>query len=189
MKEILEGINEFVNGCLGPLGSSNGSFYGWPDWIRDFLIQALAFLVLFFVVRFFLWKPLSNYLAKKAEATDKTLMEAQEVLNSNLEKERELDKRFAEASEEIDKLLEKARLEGEKKRESIINEAKEEARRRVEAADTQIALDIKRQKEDIREAIIEIAFLAASKIAGEEVDKKKYLALVEQIIDSGLKDE
>ena len=42
MEEILKGISDFVEECLGPLGGGEG--YGWPDWFRDFAIQALATL-------------------------------------------------------------------------------------------------------------------------------------------------
>ena len=48
MEEILKGISDFVEECLGPLGGGEG--YGWPDWFRDFAIQALATLLLFLVV-------------------------------------------------------------------------------------------------------------------------------------------
>jgi len=188
MQKILEEINRFVNGALGPiLGSKDG--YDWGEWIRDFLIQFIAFIILIVIIRFFLWKPLTAYLAKKAEATDQTLIEAKQIKEKNEELNKELQEKFDNAQNEIKEMLAKASLEGQRKREEIINDAKEEARRRIELAEEQIALEIKRQKEDIKQEIVDIAFLAAAKIAEKEVDKKKYLQLVENIIESGLKDE
>lgn len=188
MKEILEGIAKFVNGALGPLGAADPN-YGWPDWIRDFLVQMIALLVLFLVVRFFLWKPISAFLAKKAAATDQELVEAKALNEENKRLNLELQDKMANAQNEIKDLLAKANIEGQKKKEEIINAAKEEAIKRIEDATVQIELEVKRQKEDIRQAIVDIAFLAASKIAEKEVDRNKYLSLVEEIIESGIKDE
>jgi len=188
MKEILEEVNRFVNGALGPILGAKGS-YDWGEWIRDFLVQFIAFIILIIIIRLFLWKPLTAYLAKKAEATDQALLEANQIKASNQALNDELQARLDNATNEIREMLSKASLEGQRKREEIINEAKEEARRRIELAEEQIELEIKRQKEDIKQEIVDIAFLAASKIAEEEVDRKKYLHLVENIIESGLKDE
>ena len=187
MKEILEGISKFVNECLGPLGSSDGSFYGWPDWIRDFLIQLAAFIILILVVRFFLWKPICKFLAAKQEATDQELESAKKIKADALKLQEEVQVKFDSASLEIKELLAKANIEGQRRKEEIVNEAKEEAKRRIEEADALIKSDIEKQKDDIKNEIVEIAFLAASKIALEEVDRKKYLGLVENIIESGLK--
>jgi len=187
MKEILQGISDFVNSCLGPLGS--GGQYGWPDWMRDFLVQLAAFIILILVVRIFLWKPITAFLAKKAAATDGALEEAKAKRQEAQELSDELQARLDNASEEIKALILKATEEGNRKREEIINEAKEEAQRRIDAAENQIALEIKKKREDIKQEIVDIAFLAASKIAEKEVDQKQYLKLVENIIESGLTDE
>lgn len=189
MKEILDGIAQFVNDCLGPLGSSNGSFYGWPDWVRDFIIQLLALVILFLIVRFFLWKPVTNFINAKAEAVDSELIKANEIALENQKINDELNAKMASAEEEIKQLLANANLEGQRRKETIINEAKLEAKRRIDEASTQIDLEVKRQKEDIKQAIVDIAFLAASQIAEREVSKEKYLSLVESIIESSLKDE
>ena len=188
MKEILEKIAEFVNGALGPLGASNPN-YGWPDWIRDFLVQMIALVVLFLIIRIFLWKPITAFLANKAAATDKELEEAIALKEENKKLNLELQDRLGHAQEEIKEILAKANVEGQKKKEEIVAQAKEEARKRLEDASVQIELEVKRQKEDIRQEIVDIAFLAASKIAEKEVDRNKYLSLVEEIIESGIKDE
>lgn len=188
MKEILEGIAKFVNGCLGPLGSASPD-YGWPDWIRDFIVQIIALVVLILVVRIFLWKPITKFLALKAEATDKEMNEALALKAENEKLSLELKDQFNNAQEEIKGILAKANIEGQKKKEEILNQAKEEARKRIEDATIQIELEVKRHKEDIKKEIVDIAFLAASKIAEKEIERSKYLSLVEEIIESGMKDE
>ena len=184
MEEILKGISEFVDGCLGPLGS--GGEYGWPDWIRDFFIQILATLILFLIVRHFLWKPVTALLEARKNVIDKELIDAKEHRENAVKLEAELQIKYDECKAEIQRLLKQAEAQGNQRREEIIAAAKDEANRRIKRADEEIAFDISQQKNDIKNQIVEIAFLAAETIVGHEVDKTKYLSKINEIIDSGL---
>ncbi len=187
MEEILKGISDFVKECLGPLGGAEN--YGWPDWIRDFLVQALATLLLFLVIRFFLWKPVTNLLESRRSAIDKELDGAKEARRSAIKIEKELKAKLAQSKLDIQALLKQAENEGNIQKEEIIKEAKLEAARRLEMAKEEIALEVKRQEDEIKNQIVDIAFLAAGKIVGREVDRDKYLYAVQKIIDSGLKND
>ena len=70
-----------------------------------------------------------------------------------------------------------------------INEAKLEAKRRIELANDEINAEIMQKQNDIKDQIVTIAFMAAEKIVGKEIDKNTYLNEVTNIIDSGLKNE
>ena len=72
LQDALDRIAEIVNVCLGPLGS-NG--FTW-DSIRDFLIQLASTLILFIVIKVFLWKRVTDLLEKKRQAIDSELEEA-----------------------------------------------------------------------------------------------------------------
>jgi F-type H+-transporting ATPase subunit b len=63
MDEILKDVSAFVSECLGPLGNSGNIL----TWLRDFTIQIIATLILFLVVRFFLWAPLTKFLEDRRE--------------------------------------------------------------------------------------------------------------------------
>jgi hypothetical protein len=45
------------------------------------------------------------------------------------------------------------------------------------------------QEDDIRNQIISIAFLAAEKIVGNQIDQEQYLEAVTKIIESGMNNE
>ena len=187
MEEILKGISDFVEECLGPLGGGEG--YGWPDWFRDFAIQALATLLLFLVVRFFLWKPVTNLLESRRSAIDKELDEAKEAKKQAVKVHKELKAKLEQSKLDIQKLLKEAEASGNQQKEEIIKEAKLEANRRLEMAKEDIAMEVRRQEADIKNQIVEIAFMAASEIIGREVDKEKYLNAVLKIIDGGLNND
>lgn len=185
MDEILKDVSAFVSECLGPLGNSGNIL----TWLRDFAIQLIATLILFLVVRFFLWKPLTNFLESRQEKMDKDLAEAEEAKNRAIKLEEELKAKYDAARVEIQKLLKQAEADGNLRRNEIIEEAKNEALRRIAAADEEINRDIAQQEKDIKNQIISIAFLAAEVIVGKEINQEKYLEAVTKIIESGMNNE
>lgn len=185
MDEILKDISQFVNDCLGPLSGSGNL----ATWLRDFLIQLCATLLLFVVVRVFLWKPITDLLEARRNKMDSELESAKEHHNNAIKLEEELKAKYEEAKLEIVKLLNDAVREGNSAKEAIINEAKLEAKRRIELANEEIEAEILQKQNDIKNQIVTIAFMAAEKIVGKEIDKNTYLKEVTNIIDSGLSNE
>ena len=185
MDEILKDVSQFVNDCLGPLSGSGNI----ATWLRDFLIQLCATILLFVVVRVFLWKPITNLLEARRSLMDSELESAKAHHNKAIELEEELQKKYDEAKVEIAKLLNDAIIEGNSQKEEIIKEAKLEAKRRIELASEEIEAEIMQKQNDIKNQIVTIAFMAAEKIVGKEIDKNSYLTQVTNIIDSGLGNE
>ena len=185
MDGILADIADFVKGCLGPLGN-DGNF---KTWLRDFSIQLIATLLLFLAVRYFLWKPITEFLEERRNKMDKELVEAEEAKSNALKLEAELKRKYDDAKNQINLLLKQAEADGNLRREEIISEAKAEASRRLELAKEEIAREISQQENDIKNQITSIAFLAAEKIVGKEINREQYLDTVTKIIESGVENE
>ena len=185
MDDVLKDIAEFVEGCLGPL-SGNGNVL---SWLRDFSIQICATLILFLVVRIFLWKPLTEFLEVRRDKMDKELNDAKVAKENALKLEEELNVKYAAAQSDIAKLLKEAEAASNVRKEEIIAEAKKEAARRLELAKEEIEREISQQEKDIKNQIATIAFIAAEKIVGNEIDRESYLDTVTKIIESGMSNE
>ena len=190
MEEVLAEVSEFVKECLGPLGVSGeiqtDQILGW---VIGFAIQLVATLILFLIVKIFLWKPITKFLESRSEQMDKDLLAAQEAKERALELEKELALKYENAKLDIQKLLKEAELEGRERQEQIIKEAKEEALRRISLAEEEIEREISMQEADIKNQIISIAFLAAETIVGKEINREEYLMTVTKIIESGMNNE
>lgn len=189
MDKILEGITnsldsiaEFVNKCLGPLGADG--FTG--DSIRDLLIQLFATLVLFLVVKKFFWEKITNLLEKRREVIDSELTKAQEANNVAFELQEKLNTEYEKSKLEIQTLIANAVKEGNVLKDEIVSDAKKEAELRLANATKDIEYEIKKQQNNIREEIVSIAFAAAEKIVAKEVDQKKHMKVVTDLIESGL---
>lgn len=185
MEEILKDVSQFVEECLGPLGNSGNIW----TWLRDFTIQLIATFLLFLIVKVFLWKPITNFLEARRDKMDQDLIEAEEARNRAIKLEEELQAKFDGAKEEIQGLLKQAEAQGNLVKEEIVKEAKEEATRIIAMANEDIKLEIEAQQNDIKSQIVQIAFLAAEAIVGEEIDQEKYLQTVTNIIESGTNNE
>lgn len=181
MEEILKDVSQFVSDCLGPLGNSGNIW----TWLRDFTIQLLATLLLFLVVRAFLWKPITQFLEARRDKMDQDLLEANEARERAIKLEEDLQVKYDGAKVEIQKLLKQAETEGNLRREEIVKEAKVEAERILAMANEDIKREIATQEKDIKNQIVSIAFLAAEAILGKEIDHDKYLEAVTNIIESG----
>ena len=185
MDAILKDIAAFVEECLGPL-SGSGDIW---SWLRDFVIQLIATLLLFIVIKIFLWKPITKFLEDRRNKMDEALNEAEAARLKSLELEASYQEKFEAARIEIQKLLKDAVSLGNRKADEIIEAAKLQASRLITLAHEEIEREIAQQETEIKNQIVSIAFLAAEQIVGHEINQEQYLETVTKIIESGIKDE
>ena len=178
LQEILENIADIVNQCLGPLGSEG---FSWAI-IRDFLIQICATLILFVVIKVFFWKPVTNILESRRKVIDEALEDAVKTKEENARIKLELDQQMLEAKNSIKALMDKAQKESNLLKEEIIRQAHDEANLRLKNLEVELEQERTKMNKQIKKEIVDIAFLAASKIIAKEVDKEKYLDVVDDIL-------
>ncbi|MGL4949099.1 MAG: F0F1 ATP synthase subunit B [Anaeroplasmataceae bacterium] len=179
MAETLEKIAEFVNKCLGPLGSEG---FNWGT-MRDFIVQIIATIILFIIVRIFLWKPITQLIEAKRNAIDKELVEAKEANEKVRVLTIELEDKLKDAQIEVKELLDTAEKDANLRRDQIIKDAKAEAKKRLDNVEVEIQQEIVKKNNEIKQTIVDVAFTAARKIVGNDVDEEKYLKIVNEIIE------
>ena len=122
-------------------------------------------------------------LETRKQKIDEELNNAREANMQAQALKEDLEKQLADAQNEVRTIIQSAEMDGNAIKEQIILEAKEEARRRIEASKEDVEREIRNKQQDIKNSIVTIAFDAASKIVEHEVDKEKYLDLVNHIIE------
>ncbi len=178
MNEILEKIAETVNRCLGPLKDLKIT----GSDVRDLLIQLFATIILFIIVRVFLWKPITHILETRRQAVDKALEDAKEAKDNAKALESELADELSNAKASVQEILAKAEKDGNIRRDQIIAEAKLEAKQRLENLEIELEQEKNNMQKQIRKEIIDIAFAAAEKIVAKEIDQDKYMDVVDEIL-------
>ncbi len=179
MSKILEDVSSFVDKCLGPLGSDG---FCW-NTLRDIIIQLCATLLLFIIIRIFIWKRVTAILETRRAAIDKELIEAKEANRKARHLVSENQDKLEEAQKEIKAMLEAAEKEANLRRDEIIKDAKDEASRRLDNVEEEIKAEISKKNAEIHQQIVDIAMLAAEKIVEREIDQDKYIDLVNKIIE------
>ena len=184
MTEAVDEIVATVTNSLGPLANlTTATTADWLGYLADIGIQLASTIILFLVVRFLLWKPITKILEQRRDAIDKELNDAKAAKEEAVKLEEELILEKKKAQSEIRELLSNAEKEANLKRDEIINQAKEEAKKRLANLEDELALEKANMQQDIKKEIIDIAFAAAEKIVSKEVDKDKYLDVIDDILE------
>lgn len=147
------------------------------------IVQLIATGILVYFFRKFLWKPLQNYLAKRADYIEKNIKEAATMQQEAKTFVEESQKLAQDGALEYREVIEKAKVDAAKVTDSLIAEAQNEAQTKLLQAQRAIEAEKLQAKEEMKKEMVDIAMEAAKKIIGQEIDKKANKALVAEFID------
>ena len=182
-------IQQTIEEGLGPislLSDSEQLKANALNFAIDFGIQICATVILFIIIRFFFWKPITKILENRREQIDKDLKAAEEAKANAIEIESNLQKELDEAKAKIKEMLDSAEKEANVRKETIINAAKDEAKRRLQNVEIELEEEKKSMEKEIRQEIVNIAFQAAEKIVQKEINQDKYLDIVDDILKGAI---
>ena len=171
-------ISANIATLLGPL---NGFSFEWKYGI-DVIIQISSTIILFLVIRFLFWKPITKMLESRKKAIDKELADAEEAKKNAFLVESEVQEELSNAKAQVKEMLQKAEKEAGKRAQEIIEAAQKEAQLRRTNLESELEQERKSMEDDIKKEIVDIAFQAAEKIVGREVNRDKYFDVVDEIL-------
>ncbi|WDV46083.1 F0F1 ATP synthase subunit B [Clostridiaceae bacterium M8S5] len=153
-----------------------------PDPV-NFLLQILATIVLFGVLRYKLYEPVTKMLEgrKDAIAKDIKLAEDQKTEAQKLRKSYEV--KISEAKNEAKDIIEASRKRGDQLREEIVTNAKKDANDILEKANKEIDRQKEKAAEELKTEIVSIAMMAASKVVEEKLDEKTHKNMINKFIN------
>ena len=156
------------------------SFIGVNFWTALFVL--LNFLLLFFVAKKFLFKPVKDMIDSRQQEINDMYAEADAAKANAEAMETEYKSRLATAQETSDTLVKEAMARGKNREEEIIRQANREA----DAIREKAAQDITREKQkalnDAKDEISSIALEIAGKVIGESMDDEKQQKLVDSFL-------
>lgn len=168
MDKVAESISSFIENAISvnPI---------------EMLIQVLATLLLFLVVRYFFWENITGYLSNRKDLMNSEIEEAQ---NSNLEAQQlkevaEIELQDVRNSAKT--IIDEARDRGEQERTKIVGVAKVEATKVMTNAKKEIDSEIEKAKSSINDEIVSVATLMAEKIIKKEIDAEKHKDLINEV--------
>lgn len=184
INDAIDNIVSTVTDALGPLANlTTATAADWLGYLAEIGIQLVSTIILFLAVRFFLWKPITKILEQRRDAIDKELTEAQAAKENSIQIEQELLTEREKAKAEIKALISKAEHDANIQREAIINDAKAEAKRRLDNLENELIQEKANMEADIKKEIVDIAFEAAEKIVAKEIDREKYMDFINDFLE------
>ena len=145
------------------------------------IAQAIAFFILFWVSKKFLWPPLMGAIEARQKAIADGLTAAEEGKRSLVEAAQRSDVVLREAKDRTQTMF----SDGERRANEIVEQAKltakTEADRILAAAQEQIKLEINKAKSGLREQVAQLAVAGAEKILKREINAAAHAEMLTEL--------
>ena len=157
------------------------SFIGVDPWTALFTL--LNFLLVFFVGKKFLWKPVMKIIQDRQKEIDDMYAEADTSRNNAKALEKEYKEKLSAAAETGERMVKEAVARGQSREEEIIRNANREANNILEKASRDIALEKKKAINDAKSEISGLAMAIAGKVVERELQAADQEQLINRFID------
>lgn len=148
----------------------------------DVVLQTICVLLLFLLLSYILYEPVKKILHDRQERIKNELASAAADMEEAGKLRADYESKIKNIDKEADQILADARKKALKKEEEIIAEAKEEAARIIARANTEVELEKKKVKDEVKTEMIAVATAMAGKFITESVDAKKQKLLIEETL-------
>ena len=146
------------------------------------ITQILNFIILLVVLRLLLYKPILGLLNSRKQKIQESLEYADNVKKQAAEQQKEFERKLEETRRETQAAAQAAAQVGEKEREAILAQAREDARKLIEQAKGQIDYERKQMIADLHDEVVRLSLMAAQKVIGQSLDDQAHRQLVSDFI-------
>lgn len=149
----------------------------------ELAIQIVNTVVLFWILRKILFKPVLNIIDVRENAIKSDIATGEQAKNEGLALKAEYEQKLAVAKNEGQEIIKQATFRAEQKSDEIISTAKEEATSLKERANKDIVQEKEKVMNELKNDISNIAILAASKVIEKDIDQAKHEEMINKFIE------
>ena len=150
--------------------------------IWQIVVSLLNLLLLFLIVKKFLFKPVKKVIDSRQAKIDEQYAEAEEALSSAKESEMELNEKLSVAHKTADEIVKEATELGERRKEKLLDDAHTEADAIIRQARADAELEKKKAEEDIKAQIIDVSSALTEKLIEREIKVEDHRKLIDSFI-------
>ncbi|MGN0328688.1 MAG: F0F1 ATP synthase subunit B [Lachnospira sp.] len=163
---------------------TSGRLFGLDyQLLFDAAVTAINVFILFLFLSVILFNPVRNMLKKRQDKITGDREIAENDKAEALAMKEEYEAKLKDANKEAEFILSEARKTAMHNEQKIIDEAKEEAARIIARANTEAELEKQKAADDIKQQIIVVASVMASKLVAKSIDDNDSNALIEQTLN------
>ena len=146
------------------------------------VVFIINFIVLFVLLRLFLYKPVLKMLDERAKRTEDAMDLAEATKKEFEQAKAEVQKQIENGRQEAQAIIAQAFQNGERLREESRAEATKQAQVLIDRTRAELKSERDKIVGDLRKEFVDIAVLAAQKVIKETLDKEKHRKLIEETL-------
>lgn len=148
---------------------------------RTLILQVVNFLILIILLHRFLYKPLTQFLATRADGIKRSLEEAKAAREAAAQAQQTYEAQILATRREAAALREAAVREVEEERQRLLKVSREEAARLVAEAKAQIEQEVKRAKAELRGEVVGLSLGVAERLIARSLTTDDHRRLAEEV--------
>lgn len=147
------------------------------------LISLCNLVILFVLLKKFLYKPVKKILAQRQAEIDKQYADARDAKDSAELSRQEWDAKLKAADGEAEKIIKNAKEKAERQGDKIVSGAMTRADEIVRQAEADASLELERAQDDIKREIVTVSTALTEKMLEREINEKDHRALIDSFIE------
>lgn len=152
--------------------------------IWNILVSLLNLILLFLIVKKFLFKPVNRMLSKRQQELDAQYEAADEAKRIADENKLLWDEKIESVRNEADEMLKKAQDSAKRQSESIVSKAREQADGIIRQAENQAVLEKKKAEAEIKQEIVTVSTELANKLLKREINIDDHREMIDSFIQN-----
>ena len=137
------------------------------------IAQAVNFLIIFLILYFFAFKPISKIMQERTATIEKSLDDAKKIEENLASAEAESQAILSRAQKEYSEIINQANKSAEENRQKLIAKTKEEVAEIIKKEKENIQVEKEAMLKEVRGEVAELVVLATEKIIKEKLDSQK----------------
>lgn len=146
------------------------------------VVQALNFIILYFILSKFLWKPIMSIIEERQRHITESIRAAEDVKEEAHALKARYQGMLENAGKEAQKKIYEATNYAEKVKADIIADAKEEAARVVKMAEQDVVLEKQKALSEIKTHIASLAVITAGQVLKDSLDPASHEKLMQDVV-------
>ena len=149
----------------------------------EMLFALLNLLILYLLIKKFLYQPVKKMLAQRQATIDNEYKEAEEAKQKALSDKQTYEEKLSNAEAQADSLIQAAVQTAQTREQQILAEAKETADGIRRQAEEDAKLELRKAEQTIKEEIVNVGTLLAGKVLEREMNEQDHKKLIDSLID------
>lgn len=151
--------------------------------IYSIIISLANLLILFFILKKFLYKPVKRILAERKAQIEEQYSKAEEAEKTAKESQNQWSEKLKNADIEADKIIKDAEANANRKKDIIISNANKKAESIIKSAQDDAESERGKARTEIKNEIADVSTVIAEKILEREIKMEDHRNMIDSFID------